>query len=90
MNQNEVLDNRTKVIVEVIREKCKGCELCVLICPQGCLHLDESTFNTNGFHAASYVYKGMKGHCNACGLCYMVCPDYAVVTIKKLKDKEKS
>ncbi len=73
-----------KAIVEITGEKCKGCAVCVVVCPRGCIQLELTTFNANGFHPAKFTYHGTKGDCNACGLCYMVCPDYAVTTIKKL------
>ena len=74
-----------KTIVEITQEKCKGCEICVSVCPQGCLGLDHTVFNSKGFHPARYSSYGLKGKCTACGLCYMVCPDYAVRSIKMLK-----
>ena len=75
------------VIVEVLEEKCKGCEVCVVVCPKGCLSLDRSMFNSKGFHPSRYTYHGARGDCTACGLCYMICPDYAVRTIKTRKQK---
>ena len=80
-------EEMVKVIVEVDQEKCKGCEVCVVVCPQGCIKLNRAVFNTRGFHPAEFIYQGKKGGCTACGLCYMVCSDYAVTTIKKLKKR---
>ena len=77
-----------KAMVEIAREKCKGCEICLSVCPQGCLQLDRTVFNSKGFHPAVYSYQGSVGHCTACGLCYMVCPDYAVRSVKIYKEKE--
>ena len=80
-------EETAKGIVEIEEEKCKGCEICVLVCPQGCIKLNQAVFNTRGFHPAEFIYQGKKGGCIACGLCYMVCPDYAITTIKKLKKR---
>lgn len=74
-----------KAVVEIIGEKCKGCEICVVICAQGCLELNQSVYNAKGFHPASFTYQGKRGACTGCGLCYMVCPDYAISAVKKLK-----
>lgn len=83
-------DQPAKVMVAIIKEQCKGCELCVLVCPMGCLQLDRSTFNHNGFHPAQFDYWGSHGRCTACGICYMVCPDYAIAAIGVHKNKEHS
>ena len=74
-----------KALVEIDVERCKGCAVCAVVCPRGCIALEREAFNASGFHPARFSYQGLKGNCNACGLCYLVCPDYAVVTIKKLK-----
>jgi Fe-S-cluster-containing hydrogenase component 2 len=56
------MDNlNTKAIVDVIEDQCKGCEICVLVCPNGCLFTDIETFNANGFHPVRFRYGGTKG-----------------------------
>lgn len=74
-----------KAVVEIDGEQCKGCELCRVVCPRGCLDLDRTIFNTGGFHPARFTYLGSRGACTACGICYMVCPDFAIAEIRKLK-----
>jgi 2-oxoglutarate ferredoxin oxidoreductase subunit delta len=71
------------IVVEIAKERCKGCELCIIICPLGCLKLDQKVINSQGFHPTMFNYLGDKGKCTACGLCYLICPDYAITTIKK-------
>lgn len=78
-----------KALVEIDGERCKGCELCVVVCPMGCLDLDRSLFNSSGFHPARFLNRGAKGSCTACGICYMVCPDYAVKAVKRLGGRAK-
>ncbi len=84
----QVSSEMAKAIVEIAQERCKGCEVCVVVCPRGCLELDQKVFNAQGFHPSEFNYHGKKGTCNACGLCYMVCPDWAITKIKKLKKEE--
>jgi 2-oxoglutarate ferredoxin oxidoreductase subunit delta len=87
MNEKDMQidEEMAKAIIELAKERCKGCEVCVVVCPQGSLELDQTVFNALGFHPVKFTYQGKKGNCTACGLCYMVCPDYAITTIEKLK-----
>ena len=41
-----------KVILEFDRDRCKGCELCISVCPKQILALDTSTTNKKGYHPA--------------------------------------
>jgi len=55
-------------LIEVNREFCKGCGICVAFCPKGVLELDD--------HEKAEV-KHLE-ECNACMLCELRCPDMAV------------
>ena len=81
MSQAAQLMRKADVVVD--REVCKGCSLCVVVCPQKCLVLSEG-LNRNGYHPAEFSYEGTKGDCTACGLCYWVCPDFAIAEVQKL------
>ncbi|MBN2097671.1 MAG: 4Fe-4S dicluster domain-containing protein [Candidatus Omnitrophica bacterium] len=58
---------------KINRERCKGCQLCVAVCPQGLIVLDKS-LNKRG--AQPVYFKG--GKCTACGLCFQVCPECCI------------
>ncbi|MGD0718958.1 MAG: ferredoxin family protein [Thermoplasmata archaeon] len=73
---------RARVVVDA--ERCKGCDLCVVVCPQRNLHLSDS-MNRSGFHPAEFRFHGEKGDCTACGLCYWVCPDFAIAEVSRWK-----
>ena len=60
--------------IKIDREKCKGCELCVINCKKGLIKLS-SSFNSFGLRVAEF--KGSK-ECAGCGLCAIVCPDCAI------------
>ena len=81
MGQAAVLD-RSQVVVE--SEICKGCGICVVVCPQKNLRLADG-LNRNGYHPAEFHYHGEKGDCTACGLCYWACPDFAIAEVRKLR-----
>jgi 2-oxoglutarate ferredoxin oxidoreductase subunit delta len=73
-----------KSLVIVDSERCKGCELCIVVCPEGNLELS-NTLNRNGYHPVLFNYHGKRGDCTACGICYWVCPDFAIAEVKALK-----
>lgn len=59
---------------------CKGCGLCVSVCPTKIISLDESKTNAKGYYPATI--KDMD-KCVACASCAMMCPD-AVITVEKI------
>ncbi|MEW5723392.1 MAG: ferredoxin family protein [Thermodesulfobacteriota bacterium] len=65
-----------KIVID--RERCKGCHLCLEVCPKQCLEVDPE-LNTKGYQPATY--KGGQEDdraCNACTMCAIVCPDVAI------------
>ncbi len=62
-----------------LQKNCIACKMCVLICPEGCVHGKEK----NSF-ASDYNY------CKGCGLCAFVCPkqDIEMVEEQALGEKE--
>ena len=67
------------VIIDV--EKCKGCELCIVACPEETLGL-ASVINVKGYRYA----KKILDNCTGCANCALVCPD-AVITVYRKVDK---
>ncbi|PLX30991.1 MAG: 4Fe-4S ferredoxin [Ignavibacteria bacterium] len=64
-------------------EKCKGCELCVVACPQDAVALS-SEINKQGYHYAVLI----EDVCTGCTSCSLVCPD-AVITVYREDRKSK-
>jgi 2-oxoglutarate ferredoxin oxidoreductase subunit delta len=58
---------------------CKGCELCVTVCPTKILKLDMTRVNARGYFPA-IVYNLME--CSGCGSCAKMCPD-SVITVRR-------
>jgi 2-oxoglutarate ferredoxin oxidoreductase subunit delta len=57
-----------KPVIEVNRDFCKGCGICVAFCPKQVLELDD--------HEKAVVKR--LEQCNACTLCELRCPDIAI------------
>ena len=60
-------------------DTCKGCELCINVCPMKILSLDKSKLNAKGYHAAM-VTEPEK--CTGCASCALMCPD-SVITVER-------
>ncbi len=63
---------------------CKGCELCVSVCPVHIIEMDHSRLNENGYHPAGVTEQEK---CIACANCAITCPD-SVITVEKLEAAE--
>lgn len=61
-------------------DACKGCELCVSVCPEKIIELNKEKINKKGYSPA-YVVDQEK--CIACGSCAITCPD-SVITVERL------
>jgi 2-oxoglutarate ferredoxin oxidoreductase subunit delta len=70
--------------VDILVEKCKGCELCVVACPQDVLAMSKD-INKQGYHYAVLI----KDECTGCINCALVCPD-AVITVYREDKKTKT
>ncbi len=53
-------------------DRCKGCELCVSVCPKKILALDEENVNKKGYHPVTCINED---ECIACASCARMCPD---------------
>lgn len=59
--------------IRINQNTCKGCELCLLNCPKGCLRLSHG-LNGMGCHYAIVE----ASRCNGCGRCFLICPDLCI------------
>ena len=60
------------VPLEVARDRCKGCELCITACPQHVLELEAGIVNVLGYHPVRLTDSA---RCTSCAFCARVCPD---------------
>ncbi len=64
--------------VEIDRERCKGCQLCIRAGPTTVLGADTEP-NSWGYFPAKAI---AADKCIACGNCFAVCPDVAITVYK--------
>jgi 2-oxoglutarate ferredoxin oxidoreductase subunit delta len=65
----------TKIIVDP--KYCKGCHICISVCPHGVLEVSPQVDN-RGFFLP--VVKDLEA-CKVCSLCEMHCPDFAITVV---------
>lgn len=58
------------------RERCKGCRLCLPVCPVKIIRMSES-LNRAGYYPAEVSDDALE-ECISCGLCATICPDMAI------------
>ena len=64
----------------ITRDTCKGCALCVSVCPQKVIALSE-TLNEKGYYPAEFTGSAEPGsdlYCTGCATCALICPDVAI------------
>lgn len=59
--------------------RCKGCELCVPVCPKNIVKMAVDRINDKGYHPATVVDMDK---CIGCAFCAMMCPD-VVIEVEK-------
>jgi 2-oxoglutarate ferredoxin oxidoreductase subunit delta len=60
--------------IEIDRELCKGCEICIAFCTKGIIALSDER-NASGYQSAFF---DDNGKCTGCANCAVVCPEVAI------------
>jgi len=60
-----------KIIIDT--ERCKGCGLCVEICPRGSIVISKNS-NKKGYFPAQAI----NSDCTGCSMCAIICPDAVI------------
>jgi len=61
--------------ITVLKERCKGCGICVTFCPKKILTLD----------TLGKIHVTDEKSCINCGQCELRCPDYAIYVEKRVE-----
>jgi len=65
---------KVKGAIVVDSEICKGCEVCIPVCPEDVIKMTPEV-NRKGYH---YAYMENPEACTGCTNCGIVCPDRAI------------
>jgi 2-oxoglutarate ferredoxin oxidoreductase subunit delta len=68
------MTTRKRYHITIGSERCKGCELCMSVCPKGVLAMDTG-MNSRGQHYARVAAPAL---CIGCLQCADICPDAAI------------
>ena len=69
--------------ISLIKDRCKGCELCTEFCPRNILELSHD-YNEKGYHYPILKLGKNFTDCSGCNFCEIVCPEFAII-INKLE-----
>ena len=73
-----------KGYIEIITDRCKGCQMCVVACPRDLIQYPMKKLNKAGYFIAEFHDEAEK--CPACKMCAVACPDCAIVVYKRVKE----
>ncbi|HSV05164.1 MAG TPA: 4Fe-4S dicluster domain-containing protein [Candidatus Binatus sp.] len=71
---------RQPATVTIDVETCKGCVLCVDVCPPHVLVMSEDV------NRMGYRYPILLDGCTGCELCFKICPDYCFEVYRGAED----
>ncbi|WP_165252408.1 4Fe-4S binding protein [Adlercreutzia sp. ZJ304] len=69
-----------KVVID--ESFCKGCGICVSVCPQSILKLDTETITPKGYNPAMCINEQA---CTGCASCALMCPDVAISVYREVR-----
>lgn len=71
-------ESKGKIIISA--ERCKGCGLCITVCPKKCIKLSDQA-DLRGIRLAILTDNP---DCTGCTQCAIICPDVAIDVYKKM------
>ncbi len=77
MSENSISSRKYNIIIDV--DLCKGCEICVDMCPFKVFEMS----NTIGGYGVPIPAATKENKCTGCNVCVTFCPDMAI-SIKKV------
>lgn len=76
--------SRMRGVIVVNTDRCKGCQLCIVACPQQVIALAQKKVNVHGY---PFVEPADADKCTGCTSCAVVCPDGCITVYRsKVED----
>ncbi len=79
--------------IEINKERCKGCGLCITVCPKHNIEISEE-INTKGYYPAAFKEPDEAEpevkQCTGCSMCAITCPHVAIEVYREAKDQSSS
>ena len=69
--------DKKKGRIKINSELCKGCYLCISVCPGRIISVSES-LNRQGYYPAKSTDDPEDIKCTGCAMCATMCPDVAI------------
>ena len=70
--------------ITIDKNLCKGCSLCISVCPKNVIEISKTNMNSKGYLVAEPV---RNEDCINCKFCGQICPDMCIVVEKTVKEK---
>jgi 2-oxoglutarate ferredoxin oxidoreductase subunit delta len=74
--------------IEVNDLYCKGCGLCLTVCPKQVIQIDGERLTPKGYHPAALA--DPEGACTGCAICAVICPDAAITVYRLAAARERA
>jgi 2-oxoglutarate ferredoxin oxidoreductase subunit delta len=71
----------TRGTISVDQQRCKGCLLCITVCPQKVLAQTHDNLNKMGHHPV--MLNDPDGNCTGCAICAVICPDVCITVFRE-------
>lgn len=73
--------------IQIDEERCKGCGLCMMVCPKKRIETSDK-LNTKGYYPARSKEQNLSDserECTGCAMCAITCPDIAIEVYREVK-----
>jgi len=70
-----------KIIIDA--ERCKGCGLCVIVCPK-----DSITISVQSNKMGYFPAEAKNTDCTGCTMCAIICPEAAIIVLRDNRIEE--
>ena len=69
--------------IKINRERCKGCGLCIPVCPRQSLAISRDSNKLGHFPAET-----VSPECSGCALCALICPEVAIEVYRQAGEND--